>query len=47
MQKNYIAPQIEVIQLSSTTIMDSIAIVHHSGGNDNGQSGFTEENQIW
>jgi len=32
MRKNYIVPRIEVLQFSSEGIMDSIGIVHHSGG---------------
>ena len=32
MRKNYIEPQIEVMQFSSEGIMDAIGIVHHSGG---------------
>ena len=45
MNKNYMAPQTEVMQLSSQVIMDSINIVHHSGGG-NGGSGFNEDNII-
>jgi len=45
MQKNYIKPQTEVMQLSSQVIMDSINVVHHSGGG-NGGSGFDEGNII-
>ena len=45
MQKNYIAPQIEVMQLSSEVIMDTIGIVHHSGGGAGG-SGFDESTII-
>ncbi len=41
MNKNYMTPQTEVMQLSSQVIMDSITIVHHSGGG-NGGSGFGE-----
>ena len=41
MNKNYIVPQIEVMKLSSEDIMDSISIVHHSGGGS-GKSGFGE-----
>jgi hypothetical protein len=41
MNKNYIVPQIEVMKLSSEDIMDSISIVHHSGGGS-GKSGFDE-----
>lgn len=41
MNKNYMTPQTEVMQLSSQVIMDSINIVHHSGGG-NGGSGFPE-----
>lgn len=43
MQKNYIAPQTEVMQLSSEVIMDTIGVVHHSGGG----GGFTDEQTIW
>ena len=43
MQKKYIAPQMEVMQLSSEVIMDSIGIVHHSGGG----GGFNDESEIW
>jgi len=42
MNKNYIAPQTEVMQVSSQVIMDSINLVHHSGGG----GGFTDEEQI-
>ena len=45
MKKNYIAPQVEAMQLSSQVIMDSINIVRHSGGG-NGSSGFDEDNII-
>jgi len=41
MNKNYMTPQTEVMQLSSQVIMDSINVVHHSGGG-NGGSGFPE-----
>ena len=43
MRKVYIAPQMEVMQFSSEVIMDSIGIVHHSGGG----GGFDEESEIW
>ncbi len=43
MQKMYIAPQTEVMQLNSETIMDSISIVRHSGGG----GGFKDESEIW
>ena len=43
MRKVYIAPQMEAIQLSSETIMDTIGIVHHSGGKSGGKGGFIEE----
>ena len=42
MNKNYIAPQTEVMQVSSQVIMDSINLVHHSGGG----GGFNDESQI-
>jgi len=45
MNKNYMTPQTEVMQLSSQVIMDSISIVHHSGGGA-GSSGFGEDNII-
>lgn len=45
MNKNYMTPQTEVMQLSSQVIMDSISIVHHSGGGS-GSSGFGEDNII-
>ena len=45
MKKNYMNPQTEVMQLNSHVIMDSIAIVHHSGGGA-GSSGFDESNII-
>lgn len=45
MNKNYMTPQTEVMQLSSQVIMDSINIVHHSGGGS-GSSGFGEDNII-
>jgi len=45
MQKNYIQPQTEVMQLSTALMQDSISIVHHSGGG-NGGSGFDESNII-
>ena len=41
MNKNYMTPQTEVMQLSSQVIMDSINVIHHSGGG-NGGSGFPE-----
>lgn len=41
MNKNYMTPQTEVMQLSSQVIMDSINVVHHSGGGNAG-SGFPE-----
>ena len=41
MNKNYMTPQTEVMQLNSEVIMDSISIVHHSGGGS-GSSGFDE-----
>ena len=41
MNKSYMTPQTEVMQLSSQVIMDSINVVHHSGGG-NGGSGFPE-----
>ena len=41
MNKNYMTPQTEVMLLSSQVIMDSINVVHHSGGG-NGGSGFPE-----
>jgi hypothetical protein len=43
MRKVYIAPQMEVMQFSSEVIMDSIGIVHHSGGG----GGFGEGSEIW
>ena len=46
MNKNYIAPQTEVMQISSQVIMDSIGIVHHSGGGGNNPSGFSEDQII-
>lgn len=45
MNKNYMTPQTEVMQLSSQVIMDSIGIVHHSGGGA-GDSGFDEGDVI-
>lgn len=45
MQKNYIKPQTEVMQLSSSLMQDTITIVHHSGGGA-GSSGFDESNII-
>ena len=42
MQKNYIAPQIEVMQLNAQLMQDSMNVINHSGGG----GGFTEENQI-
>ena len=43
MNKNYITPQTEVMQLHSQVVMDSINLVHHSGGaNEEGESGFKE-----
>lgn len=46
MQKNYIAPQTEVILLSSEEIMDSISVIRHSGGSGGGSNGFDDENAI-
>ncbi len=44
MRKVYITPQVEVMQLTSEELMDSIGIVHHSGG---GPGGFDDEHIIW
>ena len=46
MRKVYIVPQSEAMQFSSEVIMDSISIVHHSGGGSTGGSGFNEDNII-
>ena len=46
MRKNYIVPQSEVMQLSSEMIMDTIGIVHHSGGSNSGGSGGFSEDDI-
>ena len=43
MQKNYIAPHTEVMQLSSELMQATIGVVHHSGGG----GGFTDETEIW
>ena len=42
MSKNYMKPQMEVMQLSSQVIMDTINVINHSGGG----GGFTDENAI-
>ena len=42
MKKNYIVPQMEVMQLSSQVIMDTINVINHSGGG----GGFDESNII-
>lgn len=41
MRKNYKAPQLEVVQLSSELMQGAIGVVHHSGG-----GGF-DESQIY
>ena len=46
MQKNYIAPQTEVMQLSSDAVMQGIGIVRHSGGKSGGGGGFDESEII-
>ncbi len=46
MRKNYIVPQSEVMLFSSEMIMDSIGIVHHSGGSNSGGSGGFPEDEI-
>ena len=46
MQKNYMIPQTEVMQLSSEVIMDGINVVHHSGGSNGGGPGSFPEEQI-
>lgn len=46
MQK-YIVPQTEVAQLHSQVIMDSINIVHHSGGSNGDNSGGFGENDVF
>ena len=43
MRNDYIKPQTEILNVTSEVIMDSIAIVHHSGGRNSGTSGFTED----
>lgn len=43
MKKEYIVPQVEVMQLSSQIIMDTINVINHSGG---GPGGFDESNII-
>lgn len=42
MNKNYMTPQTEVMQLSSLLMQGSMNIVHHSGGSSGGKSGFDE-----
>ena len=46
MRKNYIAPQVEAVQLGSTLMQDAINIVHHSGGSNGGSGGGFDESQI-
>ena len=46
MRKEYIMPQVEVLPISSEVIMDSIGIVHHSGGSSSGDGGGFGESQI-
>ena len=46
MRKNYIVPQIELMQLSAKLMQDNMAIVHHSGGSTGSGSGFDESNII-
>lgn len=42
MRKNYKMPQMEVMQLSSSLMQDSMAVINHSGGG----GAFTDENLI-
>lgn len=46
MNKNYIAPQTEVMQLGTTLMQDTISLMHHSGGSNSGTNGFTEDQII-
>ena len=46
MQKNYIAPQTEVMQFGSELMQDTIGIIHHSGGTNTGNQGSFLEEEI-
>lgn len=46
MRKNYIVPQMEVMQLSAKLMQDNMAITHHSGGGGTGSSSGFDESQI-